>query len=202
MIYRKSFSLIELLVSVAIFTIVCVVVIAILTVSTSSKSKLLQINEIKDEGSKIMLELQNLIEKGNSVGVINSNGEDISGCGIGGAAVGVRTTYLETVFNNFNPISVVKTIKYDDAGQKIILEDVINDQSYQKILHEDKLQVTYFSLSGKQRKTSGCNNATTITINFTLEGKPGAYSGQTPTLHLQSTFTSHYPYPDQGGDST
>jgi len=205
--FHRSFTLIELLVSVTIFVIVCVIVIAILSISTSSKSKIMAINDLNVEANKVMLEIKDMVEKGNTrfdttgsspIGfvLLNSSGNEIGGCSPSNAP-GIKSVYTDPSGN-----SITKTIKLD--GSRLTIQKIIEGVTYSADFNPDKISVTAFQIDGFQRRAigAGCSNsAAYVEVSLEMTGPIRGFSGTAPSIRLKTQFSPKYPAPDKVGDT-
>ena len=205
---RKSFTLIELLVSISIFVIVSLVTIIVLSTIVSSKSKIIGMNELRAEANKIMTEIQNMIETGNTrfpgdnllgVAVENGPGLYVSGCpinlNIASTNKGIVSINTDTKGN-----SITSTLRFDGTNKKITLQK----GTFLPIdLTSSQIKVNGLTINGWQRRVgAGCsNNAAYYTISLELEAKTTGGTGLATKINLLSTFAPKYPNPDQAGDS-
>lgn len=207
----KSFTLIELLVAVSIFVVVSVVVIATLSISITSKSKILALNEVRVEGSKVFAEIQNMVEKGNyfnapevGVGIIDSAGNLVPipaiGCNSNYNGNGVVTNYMDSEGWRFK-----KTIRQN--GTAIQLSTQVfgpTAADHTDNITSNNIQVTNFQIINSFYRNSNCpttGRATRIQVILAFRGITRGATGQPDTITLQSTFESKYPNPDKAGDS-
>ena len=204
---QKGFTLIELIVSVSIFVVVVIVVMAVLSMTVSSKSKIKGMNELRTEASKVMIEIQDMVGKGNwfaggNVGVVIKP-NNIFDPGL--ACVFVTDTSPNTLgsfYMDSRNIRIGRDIRLENDRIKLL--KVIGGSSQDGFITSDNIEITSFSISGIYRdplRAPACNSATIINVSITLRAKSSSAAGPAPELTLRSTFTSHYPGPDQAGDS-
>ncbi|MBM2820425.1 MAG: hypothetical protein HW405_185 [Candidatus Berkelbacteria bacterium] len=210
----KSFTLIELLVSVTIFVVVTVVVISILSITVSSKSKIKAINQLRTEGSMVMAEAQDMVEKGNY----------FSG---GNAGVVIKPDNVYMAANACVPLTettplindMLGSFYMDPKGALVGRDLSVNSSRIQLLktitppgspinsqtgyLTSEGVQVTKFYVYGLYRNPNiiVCGQPTKVVIDLGLKVIASGSSGQDSTLNIISTFTPKYPGPDLAGDS-
>lgn len=192
----KSFTLLELLISVSIFIVVVVIVMSTLSITISSKSKIQASNKLRTEGGKVMAEIQYMVEEGNTT---------VSGTPNYYGAYFPNSTELYSVYTNSKGDKITRGIKFNSTKiekyeQIAISGGTTTTQDWTSILPAEMEIDTSKTNSFSGTNRSG-TSAARIVAQFTLIGKTTGYVGQVPTITLNSTFTSHYPYPDKAGDS-
>jgi len=211
----KSFTLVELIVAVSIFAVVAVLGMATFSMSMSSKSKIAGLNVVREEGNRIMAEIEEMVEKGNYTW--SSAGSTIKGIGIysgtpglgwlmcdsleSDTGAGLYSRYVDSAGWRIHQAAVVgggyfrisKEI-YQNGSLKYSTDGWVNFSS-------DRVTVSGLRFWGYVRECSTSNKATKISVKFTVTSKEANVTGEVPSLTLRSTFTSGYPNPDQAGDS-
>lgn len=207
----RSFTLIELLISVSIFIVVTVMVIAILSITVSSRSKIQATDELRTEAGKVMAEIQEMVEKGNTVDGTNYGVyfEGSSSCSLASTA---SNSGLSAVYTDSKGIKITRKIRFNSTTKKIEkYQQIINGavtttQDWTSILPVDlelDTSATTNGFWGTVRKTTCTTTPTAISVSFKINGKTTGSAGTTPaSITLQSTFTSKYPGPDMAGDSS
>lgn len=206
----RSFTLIEILIAVSIFIVVSVITMAIMTMSISTKSKVLANNELRIEASKIMAEIQDMVEKGNTdvyVGILDEDSDLIprADCNIdipSDEGRGAWSHYLDVKgWHN------QRKIRYKGDTKQIEISNVFYDSptypgdNFDAILPTG-ISASEFKISGVYRNgVNPCGRSTRIIVTLTLEAKTRGFTGQATTLTLRSTFVPKYPNPDKAGDS-
>lgn len=206
----KSFTLIEILISVAIFVIVCVLVIASLALLVNSKSKTVGLNELRTEGGKILVEIQDMVQKGNGVkfptaispGVI-VNGKAVC-TNITEASPG---TQLDSYQTDYRGWTINRQLYFDNTTKQIKERKAIYGPTGAEVarrtdipINSDRVTIENFVITGTYR-SSACGTAavsTNLKVTLTIASKA---QGTPSQLTLDSVFNSQFPYPDRGFDS-
>lgn len=206
----KSFTLIEIMIAVTIFVIVCVLVIASLSILVNSKSKTVGLNELRTEGGKIMIEIQDMVEKGNGTasyqpGVIIENGSSPSTLAGMAACTNVTGNALASFQTDYKQNEIRRIIWFDNTNKQVKLAKrvIIGGNQYFRdftAINSDRVTIDNFTITGTYRSAAcvGQPITTTIKVSFKVVSKA---QGTPSELELESTFTSNFPYPDQGADS-
>jgi len=213
----KSFTLLEVLISVSIFTVVVVMVVAVLSITVSSKSKVQAINQLRTEGGKVMVEIQDMVEKANLsfyqapppvywfyglAPLTTGTTRDKTCTPVGGSNNnGLESQYVDYA-DTGGSIPIVGSTRIFKDGTRLRIGKTINALSYSpEYLTPPDIEVVRFEISGYFRGASCTAESEKVDVLLEIRGKSTGYVGDVPSITLQSTFTSKYPGPDMAGDS-
>jgi len=204
----KSFTLIEILVAVTIFAIVSSLVMATFAAAMRSKSKTKAVSQLRAEGGKIMVEIQDMVQKGNGSDVPSNIGVVIIGKpACTNITDGTSLGSFQTDYKNWRTNRIISFTSNQAQLSKAVYRPTDTPPYYEEVarrtnvpINSADVSITNASITGVY-KNGSCAQATSITVSFTVTAATTGATGAPTSVQLSSTFTSKYPYPDKGADS-
>ncbi len=203
----KSFTLIEILISVTIFVIVSVLVMASLALLVNSKSKTIGLNELRTEGGKILVEVQDMVQKGNGVNFPMAISPGVIVNGKPACTNITDGTQLDSYQTDYRGWTINRQLFFDSTTKQVKERKAIYGPTGTEIarrtdipINSDRVEIQSFVITGTYR-SAACGTAavsTNLKVTLTVASKA---QGTPSQLTLDSVFNSQFPYPDRGFDS-